>query len=192
MKEKKKIIIICLFVMIVAVGGYLGIKYYLEKDLEQTKQELQETIEKYGTVKQENVSTIIAKLNTEIMDSGTNTPATEDSLVIENQLYWYAITENISCYIKPQKFTGKKEEDIVEMVALWYEKSEDEQTIEQYAKYLIKANNEDLTEKEIDQIIKDAKKLSPKNQNAQSGKGLAVAFKEADNHYEYQVIRIYK
>lgn len=42
--------------ILLAVGGYFGVKNYINKDLENQKQELQETIKKYGYVEKENVT----------------------------------------------------------------------------------------------------------------------------------------
>lgn len=42
MKDNKIIIVICLIIIILVIGFFLGMKKYLKKDLEQAKQELQE------------------------------------------------------------------------------------------------------------------------------------------------------
>ena len=48
--KNKKIIIICLIMIILAIVISLGVKLYLNKDLENQRQKLQETQEKYGWV----------------------------------------------------------------------------------------------------------------------------------------------
>ena len=62
----------------------------------------------------------------------------------------------------------------------------------EYVRKLIKANNYDLTDNEINELINTAKKISTKDENAQSGKGIALAIKETEDYYNYQVIRLYK
>lgn len=46
--KNKKIIIICLIMIILAIVISLGVKLYFNKDLENQRQKLQETQEKYG------------------------------------------------------------------------------------------------------------------------------------------------
>lgn len=162
-------------------------------ELEEAKKDLQDTYEKYGTVEKETVNTIIAKFNTEIMDSGLNTPAYDDYMVIEDDVYWFGLTENISYYLQPVEFSGDKEKDILEMSAIYIEKDNyNEEIAVKYAKNLIKANNYDLTDEEIENLIKEAKELSPKKETSNNGKGISVGFLEYADHYIYQVIRLYK
>lgn len=162
-------------------------------ELKEAKKELQETQEKYGWVEKENINTMIAKFNTEIMDNGLNTPADDDYMTIENDVYWFGLTEDISYYLQPVEFTGNKENDILEMSAIYFKKyNYNEETAQKYAKSLIKANNYDIADEEIDKLIKEAKELSTKKQTSNNGKGISVGFLEYDDHYIYQVIRLYK
>ena len=193
MKDKKQIIkVICLIVVVLAIVSYFGINYYLDKDLEKTKNELQETIEKYGYVEKENVLTIISKFNTEIMDSGLDYPASDDYLTIENNEYWYGLYDDIHCFVIPEKFTGDKEKDIVAMIGIYYPKnSQNKDLALKYVKNLFKVNNDKLSYNEISSLVNKAEK-SKNSENVQSGKGIALALKETDEYYNYQVIRIYK
>ncbi len=193
MKDKKQIIkVICLIVVVLAIVSYFGINYYLDKDLEKTKNELQETIEKYGYVEKENVLTIISKFNTEIMDSGLDYPASDDYLTIENNEYWYGLYDDIHCFVIPEKFTGDKEKDIVAMIGIYYPKnSQNKDLALKYVKNLVKVNNDKLSDNEISSLVNKAEK-SKNSENVQSGKGIALALKETDEYYNYQVIRIYK
>lgn len=61
------------------------------------------------------------------MDNNINTPASDESMAVQDGLYWYALTEDVSIYIKPK-----------------------------------------------------------------NGKGISVGVVETDNHYEYQIKRLYK
>ena len=64
MGKKKIITIVCIIIIILAIGVYFAVDYFLDKDLEKQEQELQETIDEYGTVNEENVVTLVAKFNT--------------------------------------------------------------------------------------------------------------------------------
>lgn len=193
MKDKKQIIkVICLIAVELAIISYFGISYYLDKDLEKAKNELQETIEKYGYVEKENVLTVISKFNTEIMDSGLEYPASDDYLTIENNEYWYGLFDDIHCFVIPEKFSNNKEADIVSMTGIYYPKnSQNKDLALKYIKNLIKANNNQLSDTEISNLVNKAEK-SKNSENVQSGKGIALALKETDEYYNYQVIRIYK
>lgn len=82
--KNKKIIIICLIMIILAIVISLGVKLYLNKDLENQRQKLQETQEKYGWVEKETVDVLVAKFNTEIVDSSSLNPASTDYLTEDN------------------------------------------------------------------------------------------------------------
>lgn len=193
MKKNKVINIICLVIVVFTILGYFGIKYYLDRDLEKTKNELKETIKKYGYVEKENVLTIISKFNTEIIDSDLEFLASDDFLTKENDEYWYRLYDDIYCFVVPEKFTGDKEKDIISMIGIYYSKnSSNGELATKYIISLLKANNEELTDKDIDDLIVESKRLSNKSKNAQSGKGIALALKDAADYYNYQVIRIYK
>lgn len=192
--DKKKVMTICgvIFVVVVIVVC-IAIVQFAKQDVENAKNELQATIEKYGTVEKEIVNILVAKLNTEIMDNGINTPASDELMVAQDGLYWYGLTDDVSLYVKPVEFSNDNKKDIAEISAIYMSKDVyDEQIAIKYAKLLIKANNEELTEDEIDTLIKDAKAGSNDNEFANNGKGISVAILESDNHYEYQVKRLYK
>lgn len=192
--DKKKVITICgvIFVIVFVVVCF-AIVQFSKQDVENAQKELQETYEKYGTVEKEIVNILIAKLNTEIMDNGINTPASDELMVAQDGLYWYGLTDDVSIYVKPVEFSNDNKKDIAEISAIYMNKEKyNEETAIKYAKLLIKANNEELTEDEIDTLIKDAKALSKDEEFANNGKGISVAILESDSHYEYQVKRLYK
>jgi len=171
----------------------LGITGCGKDEVENAEKNLQETQEKYGWVEKETINTIIAKFNAEIMDGGLNTPASDDYMVIENNMYWFALTDNISYYLKPVEFSGNKENDILDMSALYFDKDKyNEDLALKYVKLLIKANNEKITDSEIENLIKEAKEKSSSKKSANNGKGISVGLLETNEHYEYQVIRLYK
>jgi len=79
------------------------------------------------------------------------------------------------------------------MIGIYYPKnSPNKELAQKYVINLLKANNNKLTDKDIKDLINNSNNLSSKNKNAQSGKGIALALKETDDYYNYQVIRIYK
>lgn len=193
MKKNKIIVIVSIIIIIISVSSYFLITSYLEKDLAKNKKDLEKTIEKYGTVEKETVGTIIAKFNTEIMDNNMEYPASEDYSTVSNNEYWYGLYDDIYLLIVPEKYTGDKNKDITKVSAIYYEKNS--QNIElalKYVKKLLKANNSNLTTAEIDNLPLRAKELSVKKENAQSKKGIALAYQENNDKVNYQVIRINK
>lgn len=192
--NKKKIIGICVVIFVIAfVGVCFAIVQASKHNLEEAKNVLEETQKKYGWVEKETVNTILAKFNTEIMDGGLNTPASDDYMVVDNGKYWFALTDDVAFYLKPVESSGNKEKDILDMSAIYMDNDKyDETTAIKYAKLLIKANNEEITDSEIDELLKEAKEKSSAKETANNGKGISVGISNANDHYEYQVIRLYK
>lgn len=192
--DKKKVITICgVIFVIVFVAVCFAIVQFSKQDVENAQKDLEEAYEKYGTVEKEIVNVLVAKLNTEIMDNGINTPASDELMVAQDGLYWYGLTDDVSIYVKPVEFSNDNKKDIAEISAIYMDKEKyNEETAIKYAKLLIKANNESLTEDEIDTLIKDAKASSKDEEFANNGKGISMAILESDSHYEYQVKRLYK
>ena len=86
-----------------------------------------------------------------------------------------------------------KEKDILDMSAIYMDNDKYDETIAiKYTKFLIKANNEEITDYEIDELLKEAKEKSSAKEKANNGKGISVGISNANDHYEYQVIRLYK
>lgn len=191
---KKKFLTILLFgIMLLGITGCSNPVNDAKEDLENAKQELEETYEKMGWVEKETVNTLIAKYNTEIMDSGLGTPASDDYMVIENGKYWFALTEEVIFYVTPVESTEDKMNDIAELSTIrMHKENYNEETIINYTKKLIKANNYELTDEEIDNLIKEAQELKSDKKMANNGKGISVGIYEDDDLYEYQVGRIYK
>lgn len=192
--DKKKLITICgvIFVVVVIVVCF-AIVQFSKQDVENAQNDLQATIEKYGFVEKETVNTLVAKLNTEIMDNGINTPASDELMVAQDGLYWYGLTDDVSIYVKPVEFSNDNKKDIAEISAIYIDRVKYNEEISiKYAKLLIKANNEELTEDEIDTLMKEAKTASKDNEMSNNGKGISVGMVETENHYEYQIKRLYK
>lgn len=121
--KNKKIIIICLIMIILAIVISLGVKLYLNKDLENQRQKLQETQEKYGWVEKETVDVLVAKFNTEIVDSSSLNPASTDYLTEDNNQYWYGLIDGIYLVVVPEKYTGDKSTEIVDYTLLYVDKT---------------------------------------------------------------------
>ena len=194
MKMKKILFVILLCgVMALGLAGCSNLVSDSKKELEDAKNDLEETYKKYGWVEKETVNTILAKFNTEIMDSGLNTPASDDYMIVDNGKYWFALTDDVAFYLKPVESSGNKEKDILDMSAIYMDNDKyDETTAIKYTKLLIKANNEEITDSEIDELLKEAKEQSSSKKTANNGKGISVGISNANEHYEYQVIRLYK
>lgn len=191
--KNKKIIIICLIMIILAIVISLGVKLYLNKDLENQRQKLQETQEKYGWVEKETVDVLVAKFNTEIVDSSSLNPASTDYLIEDNNQYWYGLIDGIYLVVVPEKYTGDKSTEIVDYTLLYVDKtSKYESDAISYIKHLIKANNSNITDNEIDSLLQEAKVKSTSGETANNGKGISIGYIEKNDSYQFQVLRSYK
>jgi len=191
--KNKKIIIICLIMIILAIVISLGVKLYLNKDLENQRQKLQEIQEKYGWVEKETVDVLVAKFNTEIVDSSSLNPASTDYLTEDNNQYWYGLIDGIYLVVVPEKYTGDKSTEIVDYTLLYVDKtSKYESDAISYIKHLIKANNSNITDNEIDSLLQEAKVKSTSGETANNGKGISIGYIEKNDSYQFQVLRSYK
>lgn len=191
--KNKKIIIICLIMIILAIVISLGVKLYLNKDLENQRQKLQETQEKYGWVEKETVNVLVAKFNTEIVDSSSLNPASTDYLTEDNNQYWYGLIDGIYLVVVPEKYTGDKSTEIVDYTLLYVDKtSKYESDAISYIKHLIKANNSNITDNEIDSLLQEAKVKSTSGETANNGKGISIGYIEKNDSYQFRVLRSYK
>ena len=191
--KNKKIIIICLIMIILAIVISLGVKLYLNKDLENQRQKLQETQEKYVWVEKETVDVLVAKFNTEIVDSSSLNPASTDYLTEDNNQYWYGLIDGIYLVVVPEKYTGDKSTEIVDYTLLYVDKtSKYESDAISYIKHLIKANNSNITDNEIDSLLQEAKVKSTSGETANNGKGISIGYIEKNDSYQFQVLRSYK
>lgn len=191
--NKKTIITIFTLLVIFVISACFIVVGISKKDLNDSKKDLDETIEKYGYVEEENISDIIAKFNTQVMESKLEYPANEEYLVVEKETYWYGLYDDISLYIKARDFTNDRAKDITNMMGIYYDKnSKNADMAQKYVRCLIKANNDKLTDNEIDYLIDEAENLSTSKNLANNGKGISVGLVEAEDHYEYQVKRLYK
>lgn len=193
---KKDIIIIVVTIVIVAISVaiYLGVNYYLGKDLERQKQELQETIDRIGVLERETVEITVAKFNTQIMDN-TNwelLPVNDDYMEVKNETYWYPIYEDILLAVQAEEFTNDKSKDISKFMLIQMNKDSNfKNEGMEYVKYLIKANNEEITDSDVTELLTKAQELKEESKTANNGRGINVGIYEYDSYIQYQITRIY-
>ncbi len=186
----KKSAIVVLVVVLVVVIGSVGVKIYLDKDIDKQKEHLEDTINKYGVVTEVTVEESVAKFNTLVMDKNIGNVASDEYFTVDNNLYWYGLIDDVYMYVKPINFSGNKDKDITNIMTIQYSKnSKNSDVAINYVKALLKANNDKLTDSDIDYLMSEAKN-SKKNSN--NGMGISVSFVENDEIIEYQVIRLYK
>ncbi len=186
MKKTMLAILIC-GVMVLGLSG-CG-----KSSLENDKKNLQESQEKYGAVEKETVDELVAKFNTEVVDNSSLNPASTDYLTESDKQYWYGLIEGIYLVVVPEDYTGDKTTEIVNYMLLYVNKtSEYESDAISYIKYLIKANNKQITDTEIDTLLEDVRTKANSGKIANNGKGISIGYTENDEVYQYQVLRLYK
>ena len=194
--DKKKILTICgiLFVVVVVVVCFV-ISNSAKQNLEDAKNDLQESYEKYGWVEKETVDVLVSKFNNQVMDNSSDSlnPASTDYLTTGEDSYWYGLITGIYLVAVPEEFNNDKNNEIVDSMTIYVQKSSEyaEDSLE-YVKHLIKANNSEITDTEIDTLIKEANEKSLLKESAYNGKGITVSYSEDDETYQYQVNRMYK
>ena len=137
---------------------------------------------------------LVAKFNTQVMDNNPSlNPASSDYLTIDDNKYWYSLFEGIYLVVVPQDFNNDSANEIVDYMFLFVDKgSQYESNAEEYVKYLIKANNENITDEEISTLLEKAKQLAPSSETSNNGKGISIAYIDNTDNIQYQVIRLYK
>ena len=176
-------------------SGFREIDEDFYEDLEEAKKRVEETQGKYGWVEKENIDVLVAKFNTQVMDNDSSSlnPASTDYLTESNNEYWYGLIEGVYLVVVPEKYTGDKTTETVNYTLLYVDKtSKYESDAISYIKYLIKANNSEITDSEIDTLLEDAKTKINSGKTANNGKGISIGYTEKDEAYQYQVLRLYK
>lgn len=165
-----------------------------KSDVEKAKKDLQETYEKYGWVEKETVDVLVAKFNTEVVDNSSLNPASTDYLTeSEDNQYWYGLIDGIYLAVIPENHTGDKATEIVDYMLIYADKAgKYESDALLYAKYLIKANNSQITDSEIDTLLEEAKAKSDTDKTANNGKGISIGYSENNETYLYRVVRLYR
>ena len=192
--NKKKIIGICVVIFaIVFAAVCIAIVQFSKKNLEEAKKDLEESQEKYGWVEKETVDVLVAKFNTEVVDNSSLNTASTDYLTESNNQYWYGLIEGVYLVIVPEEYTGDKTTEIVDYMLLYVDKtSKYKSDATSYIKHLIKANNSQITDSEIDTLLEETRAKSNSGKTANNGKGISIGYTEKDEAYQYQVLRLYK
>ena len=192
--DKKKILTICGVIFVIAVVAVcIVISQSAKQDLEDAQADLQESYEKYGSVEKETVDVLVAKFNTQVVDNSSLNPASSDYLTTGENNYWYGLITGVYLVVVPEEFSNDKSTEVVDYMTIYVEKSSEyaDDSLE-YVKYLIKANNSEITDTEIDTLIKEAKEKSTSQESAYNGKGITVGYSEDTETYQYQINRMYK
>lgn len=192
--DKKKILTICGVVLVIAVVAIcIVISQSAKQDLEDAQNDLQETYEKYGWVEKETVDVLVGKFNAQVVDNSSLNPASSDYSTISDGTYSYGLITGIWLFVEPEEFKNDSSTEMVDYMTIYVKKSSEyaNDSLE-YAKYLIKANNSEITDTEIDTLIKEAKEKAASGTTANNGKGISVGYVEDDESYQYQVKRLYK
>ena len=195
MKEKSKkgmVTLILLIIVVLGIAIYFGVTYFLDRNIERLEKELEDAKNSIVYVEEENVNTSIAKFNTQIMDNGLNTPIGDNSIQKDGTNYVAAISsEGIYFYIKPVEYTGDIEKDISKDLSVFYRPESEEKALE-YVKYLIKANNDTISDEEIQSMISNAEGRSKEGFAVNENNGLLLSFDEDEEYKYYIVTRRYK
>jgi hypothetical protein len=138
---------------------------------------------------------MVIKYNENIKESKVDYLVSEEKLLKEDDSYWYGLHEDIVFHIIPLKYTGELDKDIVLESSIFYDKnSENEELANKYIFDLIKTNVAELTNEEIDEIIKQTKEIGKYNVNLNSGKGyksngLIVTYWINEDNYHFCIER---
>ena len=189
--KKGIVVVIIILIILLGVGGYFGVRYFLDNGMLEDSEMVPNG--GLGAVQKETVDTLIAKFNTEIMNSGMEYPASDEYLTLEENQYWYGMYDDIYCVVTPEEFTGDKAVDIVSMMVIYIPNdSENKEMAIQYVENLIKANNSEITDEDVTYLIEEAENQKINSLSSNNGKGISVGIFEGEEHTEYQIIRAYE
>lgn len=164
-----------------------------KEDTEEDNQQEQYQIQDSGAVDKETAEVLVAKFNTEVVDNSTLNPASEEYSTIYEDEYWYGLIAGIYLIVYPIEFTGNLTNDIVDYMVLYVEKeSENESMVNEYMKYLIQANNSEITTDEVNELMAKAKETAANGTTVNNGKGIDIGYIDNEDNYQYQVIRLYE
>ena len=145
-----------------------------KSSVEDAKKDLQESQERHGYVEKETVDVLVAKFNTEVVDNSSLNPASTDYLTEDNNQYWYGLIEGIYLVVVPEEYTGDKTTEIVDYMLLYVDKTSKYETDAiSYTKHLIKANNNQITDSEIETLLEDVKSVGKKDEVVEVNNGYA-------------------
>ena len=183
---KKKLLVILIFLgMLFCLSGCDSVK--------KAQEDFDKSVEKHGFVQKETVDVLVAKFNTLVVDNSSLNPASTDYLTESDNQYWYGLVDGIYLVVVPEKYTGDKTSEIVNYMLLYVNKNGKYlDDAKMYLKYLIKANNNQIIDSEVDELLEEAKLKPNSGETANNGKGISIGFTENNEIYQYQVLRLYK
>lgn len=185
--KMKKRILAFLFAMVMCLS--LGACGGTDSDSDKST----EPVDDIGTIEEITVFDAIHNFNTELQNNDFNYFADNAKMIADNDLYWYGIYDDITCYVQPVEFNDDINKDKAYIMAIRHDKdSKNADLAMDYVKTLIKANNQDLSDDEISKLISDAQAKADDGNTAYNGSGITVGVLNTDDKVEYQVARIYK
>jgi len=144
---------------------------------------------------------LVSNFNQNLVENNIEYPASEESLIKDNGVYWYTLYEDIDLYFYVENYTEDKSKDIVIESGLFYDKdSVNYNLVKKYLYYLLKANNSELTIDEINEMIEKAieyenssdPNLEKNEGKGYSKKGIMIAHWQNDTENHFSVTRIYE
>lgn len=199
-KQKQKVIIGVMIVLAVVVVGAVAMLVLKREDeqeakVSETTETEEELEEEYGFVEPETVEALVAKFNAKLMDqTGWELmPVDDTTMVTHEDNYWYPLDEDVALVVVPVEFSGDKAQDEVLTMLIYVDKdSANQEKAQEYWKYLIAANDEELSTEEVTELMTEAEELRERGEMADYDDGIFVAISEAEDHREYQVVRNYR
>ncbi len=153
----------------------------------------EENKENLGYVEPITISALIKSFNDQIFTNSGLGPTTENYSSLADGKYWFEITEGIHLVVLPKGEPKSLEEDIVASSNLYFEQEHiNDPQVLAYTRMLIMANNAQISYDEAQNLIDEAQTLTSEKGTSNNGKGISVRFLKSDNHYEYQIIRVYQ
>ena len=147
MKKGIKILLVIIFIIIVGVGSY-----FISKNV--TDNYLREN----NTVEDIKLKNFVINFNKNLKNNKIDVELSINEVEAnENSTYWINLEEGIDIAIMMDKVSDNKESDTVRITGLAYATNyEDTGKINNYLKALIKTNNSNLNNDDINKMIKNA------------------------------------
>lgn len=189
MKAWQRNVLIGILAVVVLVGGFFGIRAIIEAN-----ESGDVTDEVVSVVGRETIANIVAKFNAQINETTQKElkAADEKAMVTYENNYWFPLEEGVSLVVVPEEFTSNVGSDIAKVALIYTNKDENNRHLaEEYWQYLAQANNLELSEAEVTDLLKEAAQRQAENNTTDIVKGISAAIFEDDNHFELQVLRNY-
>lgn len=144
-----------------------------------------ETQKELGSVDQMSVEVLASLFNDEINENSGLGALESDTPTTENGTYRYELEDGIYLTVTPVNNLSSKDKDIVQSMQICFGKDlKNDQRPATYARLLVVANNNEITNTEAETLVSDSLK-----DTANNGKGISVKYVEKNDHFEYQILR---